>query len=455
MNGNLLNSVAGYAQSYLDELENRGVAPSPMAIERLSRFDQPLPAGPEDPETVVRLLHEAGSPGTMGSAGGRFFGFVVGGTLPAALAAHWLSTAWDQNVCMRVLSPAGAAIEKTAARWVLELLGLPAEAHVSFVTGTTLATLTGLAAGRHAVLKRAGWEVEKDGLFNAPPVKVIVGAEAHATIFRALSLLGLGKDRVVTIPVDKQGRMRPAALPPLKGPTLICLQAGNVDTGAFDPAKEICALAHESDAWVHVDGAFGLWAAAAPERAYLLEGFNKADSWSTDGHKWLNVPYDCGIAIVRDRDALKNALSFRAAYLIQDKNGDSMDFTPDASQRARAVDVWAALRSLGRIGMADLIERTCRFAARFAEGLGRAGYEILNDVVINQVLVSFGEPERTRRITRAVQEEGTCWCSGTVWQDRVAMRISVSSWATTEQDVERSLNAILRIAALQPCKTKG
>ncbi|MHC4945782.1 MAG: pyridoxal phosphate-dependent decarboxylase family protein [Planctomycetota bacterium] len=446
MDNNLLRKVTEYASNYLSLLKSRGVGPAPIAIDRLSRLDEPLPEDPTDPEEVVRQLNEIGGPATMGSAGGRFFGFVVGGSLPAALAAHWLAAAWDQNMGMRVLSPAGAAIEKIAGEWILDLLNLPQESHVSFVTGTTMATLTGLAAARHTVLKRAGWDVEADGMFNAPPVKVILGAEAHATVYRALSLLGLGKSRPIVVPVDGQGRMRADCLPLLDGPAIVCIQAGNVNSGAFDPAREICARAHEAGAWVHVDGAFGLWAAASPERARLLEGFADADSWSMDGHKWLNVPYDCGVAVVRHREALKKALALRAAYLIKDEEGDPMDFTPEASQRARAVDVWAAICSLGRSGMAGLIERTCGYATRFAEGLRRAGYEILNEVQINQVLVSFGEPDLTRRIVRAIQEDGTCWCSGTVWQDRVAMRISVSSWATTDEDVERSLEAILRIA---------
>jgi glutamate/tyrosine decarboxylase-like PLP-dependent enzyme len=448
MQPDLLRSVTDHATRYLNHLRTRRVSPAPDALERLRLLDGPLPEGPTDPGLVVRLLDEIGGPATMASAGGRFFGFVVGGALPASLAAHWLAAAWDQNVCMSVLSPVGAAIERIAGAWLLDLLGLPREAHVSFVTGTTMATLTGLAAARHAVLERAGWNVEEDGLFGAPPVTVIVSEEAHATLYRALALLGLGRSRVRRVAVDRRGRMRVDALPPLSGPAIVCIQAGNVDTGAFDPAREICDAAREVGAWVHADGAFGLFAAAAPGRAHLLAGFEDADSWSTDGHKWLNVPYDCGIAVVRHRDALRAALSFRAAYLIQDDEcGDPMDFTPQASQRSRAIDVWAALRSLGRKGVADLVERTCRFAERFAEGLAEAGFEILNDVVINQVLVSFGDEETTRRVVAAIQEEGTCWCSGTTWQGRAAMRISVSSWATTGEDVERSLAAMVRVAA--------
>lgn len=447
MDSELLQTVTDHANRYLSHIRNRRVSPVPEALDRLGLLDGPLPEGPTDPKLVVRLLDEIGGPATMASAGGRFFGFVVGGSLPAALGAHWLATAWDQNVCMSVLSPVGAALEKITGAWLLDLLGLPREAHVSFVTGTTMATLTGLAAARHAVLARAGWNVEEDGLFGAPPVTVIVGTEAHATLYRALAVLGLGKSRVKKVPVDGQGRMRADALPRVSGPTIICIQAGNVDTGNFDPAREICAAAREAGAWVHADGAFGLFAAAAPDRAHLLAGFEEADSWSADGHKWLNVPYDCGLAIVRHREALQKALAFRAAYLMQDDRNDPMDYTPSASQRARAVDVWAALRSLGRAGMADLVERTCRFAARFAEGFTKAGYEILNEVVINQVLVSFGDDETTRRVVAAIQEEGTCWCSGTTWQGRAAMRISVSSWATTEEDVERSLAAMVRVAA--------
>jgi glutamate/tyrosine decarboxylase-like PLP-dependent enzyme len=338
-------------------------------------------------------------------------------------------------------------LEQIALRWLADLLGLPSDCGGAFVTGATMANFSALAAARHALLARAGWNVEADGLFGAPPITVFVGAEAHPSLFKSLGLLGLGRSRVVRVPVDTQGRMRADALPEIAGPAIVCLQAGNVNTGAFDPFAEVCARAHDAGAWVHVDGAFGLWAAATPQRAHLAAGIDDADSWATDGHKWLNVPYDCGLAFVRDAAPLRAAMAVSAAYLSVAEQRKPNDFTPEMSRRARGVEVWAALRSLGRSGLAELFERNCRQAARFAAGLRAAGYEVLNEVVLNQVLVSFGDAATTRRVIAGIQGDGTCWCGGTEWQGRAAMRISVSSWATTDADVERSLAAMLRVAA--------
>jgi len=444
--GSLLRETVERATHYLAGLDTRGVAVSPEARGRLAVLDEPLPDGPTDPSTVLAVLDEIGSPATTATAGGRFFGFVVGGTLPTALAAHWLAGAWDQDAGMSAICPIGAALEEVARRWLVDLFGLPPGSGAAFVTGGTMANFSALAAARHAVLERAGWDVETDGLCGAPPITVVVGAEAHISLYKALGLLGFGRGRVVRVPVDGQGRMRADALPPLSGPAIICIQAGNVNTGAFDPAREICAWAHDADAWVHVDGAFGLWAAAAPGRAYLVTEVAEADSWATDAHKWLNVPYDSGLAFVRDPEALRAAMAATAAYLPVGETREPDQYTPEMSRRARGVEVWAALRSLGRGGLTDLIERTCRHAARFAAGLAAAGYEILNDVTLNQVLVSFGDDAITRRAIAGIQEDGTCWCGGTVWQGRTAMRISVSSWATTADDVERSLAAMVRIA---------
>ncbi len=443
----LLKLTAERAAHYLETLDQRSVAPSSEAIERLSDLGGALPGGSTDPVDVLKLLDEVGSPATVASAGGRYFGFVVGGALPATVAANWLAGAWDQNAALVALSPVGAAIEEIALRWLLDVLGLPADCAGGFVSGTTAGHLMGLAAARHAVLANVGWDVEAQGLFGAPPITVVVGEEVHVSVHKALSLLGLGRDRVVTVPVDSQGRMRADMLPALTGPTIVCLQAGNVNTGAFDPAVEIRARAHAAGAWVHVDGAFGLWAAAAPARAHLAAGLSQADSWATDAHKWLNVPYDCGLVFTRHPRALRAAGSLGAAYLGTAEQREPFHYTAGLARRARGVEVWAALRSLGRSGVADLIERTCRHAARFAEGLRAAGYQILNDVDLNQVLVSFGDDQTTRRVIAGIQEDGTCWCGGTVWQGHTAMRISVSSWATTDEDVERSLEAILRIAA--------
>jgi glutamate/tyrosine decarboxylase-like PLP-dependent enzyme len=407
----------------------------------------PLPEEPTDPEAVLAQLDEIGSPATVASAGGRYFGFVIGGSLPAALAANWLAGAWDQNAGLVAASPVGAVLEEIALRWLLEVLSLPPESGGAFVTGATMANFTALAAARHAVLAREGYDVEAHGLVGAPPVAVVVGEEVHVSVLRGLALLGLGRDRLVRVPTDDQGRMRADALPRLTGPTIVCTQAGNVNTGAFDPIPEICTAAHAARAWVHVDGAFGLWAAAAPARAYLTRGVGEADSWATDAHKWLNVPYDSGLAFVRNPDDLRAALSLSAAYLPQGAHREPSQYTPELSRRARGAEIWAALRALGRSGLSDLIERTCRHASRLAAGLSAAGYEILNDVVLNQVLVSFGDDDATRRIIAALQTDGTCWCGGTTWHGRTAMRISVSSWATSAEDIERSLSAMVRIAA--------
>ena len=444
----LLRDTAQRATRYLNSLDERGVAPTAESIDALAAFDVPLQSEPLDPAKVLEELDRLGSPATMASAGRRFFGFVVGGSLPAALAANWLATAWDNKTAYANVSPATSALEEIALRWMLDLLRLPPTCAGAFVTGTTAAHITALAAARHAVLAKAGWNVEADGLFGAPPITVIVGAEAHASLYKALGVVGLGRTRVVKVPVDSQGRMRADALPSISGPTIVCTQVGSVNTGASDPVGDICEVAQPRGAWVHVDGAFGLWARVAPSRAHLVDGVELADSWATDCHKWLNVPYDSGMAFVRDSNALRKAMAVTAEYLpAESGQRHPSDYTPEMSRRARGVDLWAALRSLGRFGLTELVERNCRQARRFAEGLSGAGFEILNDVVLNQVLVSFGDAEATRRVVSEIQNEGTCWAGETVWQGRAAMRISVSSWATTDADVERSIEAMVRVAS--------
>ncbi len=441
----LLRDGASRAVSYLEGLDARAVAPSGAAVAALDRFREALPAAPSDPAETLALLDELGSPASVAMAGGRFFGFVIGGSLPVSVASSWLATAWDQNTGLAEVTPATARLEEVALDWMVELLGLPAGTGGGFVTGATLANFTALAAARHAVLTRAGWDVEGEGLFGAPPITVIVGAEAHPSVLKALGMLGLGRRRVLAVPADGQGRMRVDALPKIDGPTIVCVQAGNVNTGASDPVADVCAVARPAGAWVHVDGAFGLWAAAAPSLENQVRGIGDADSWATDAHKWLNVPYDSGIAFARDPHAMRAALAVSAAYLPTDTpNRNPSDFTPEFSRRARGVDVWAVLRTLGRAGIADLMERCCRHARRFAEGLCAAGFEVLNEVVLNQVLVAFGDEAQTRRVIAAIQREGTCWAGVTVWQGRTAMRISVSSWATTDEDVEKSLAAMIR-----------
>jgi glutamate/tyrosine decarboxylase-like PLP-dependent enzyme len=403
-----------------------------------------LPEGPSAPETVLAQLDEVAGPATVASSGGRYFGFVTGGALPVTVAANWLATAWDQNSFNNVSSPAVALIEETALRWVKQALELPATAEGTLVTGATMANFTCLAAARQRVLADAGWDTEEKGLFGAPAIDVIVGEEGHATIFKVLSLLGIGRNQVIRVPADDQGRMRVDALPPISKPTILCIQVGNVNSGAFDPAAEIIAQAHKAGAWVHVDGAFGLWARASKALAPLAEGLEAANSWATDAHKWLNVPYDCGVAIVREPDDLRSAMSISGAYLLTSGQRDQIDYSPDSSRRARAVDIWAALKSLGRSGLAEMIDRNCRQAVRIANRLRQNNVEILNDVVLNQVVVAFGDADRTNRVIKAVQADGTCWAGATVWKNRDAMRISVSGWATTDADIDKSLDAILK-----------
>ena len=443
----LLEDVARRAVDYLRVAPERRVSPSAEAVAALKQLSTPFPESPVPPRDVIEALDRVGSPATMTTAGGRYYGFVNGGALPASVAGSWLAAAWDQNVALRVMSPVGAALEDVALGWVREILGVPAESGGAIVTGATMANLAALAAARHALLANAGWDVERDGLFGAPPLTVVVGNEVHVSLLKALSLLGLGRDRVHRVPVDDQGRMRADALPPLTAQTIVCVQAGNVNTGAFDPAREVARRTREAGAWLHVDGAFGLWAAASPRCRHLSEGFELADSWSTDGHKWPNVGYDCGIALVREPGHLRAAMASSSAYFVPTEAREPSQFTPEMSRRARGVELWATLCSLGKSGLSDLIDRTCAHARRFADGLRAAGHEILNDVVINQVLVSFGAPEVTRAVIASIQQDGTCWCGGTEWQGRTAMRISVSSWATTDRDVEVSLAAIIRAVA--------
>ncbi len=442
----LLAEAADRAARYVTGIANRRVVPSPADVARLKELGGSLPESPSDPAETLALLDDVGSPATVATTGGRYFGFVIGGALPAALAANWLAGAWDQNAAMQVMSPVAAKLEEIVLAWMVDLLGLPSGSGAGFVTGTTMANFSALAAARTALLKRTGWNVEEDGLFGAPPIRVVVGEEVHISVLKAISMLGLGRSRLLRVPADDQGRMRTNALPPLDDHTLVCIQAGNVNTGAFDPAGEICSRAHEAGAWVHVDGAFGLWAAVSPQYAPLVAGIGAADSWAIDCHKWLNVPYDSGVAVVRESEPLRTAMTLSAAYLTPSDGREPWHYAPEGSRRARGVELWAAMRSLGRSGLREMIERNCRAAKTFAERLHAAGFAILNDVVLNQVLVSFGSPEETRRIITEIQKEGTCWCGGTQWQGHTAMRISVSCWATTDLDVERSVAAMIRIA---------
>ena len=452
----LLESTARLAATYRESLAERPVRSQLSAAQLSDALAVPLTDAGENPQAVIAQLARLGAIGTTASAGPRYFGFVVGGSTPAALAADWLVSAWDQNGGLYALSPFVSAVEEVTAGWLRELAGLPSSMTVGFVTGCQMASFTALAAARNRVLRSAGWDVEAQGLFGAPPIEVLAGEEAHYTIFVALRMLGLGGDRVKRVAADAQGRMRADALGALleagSGPCIVCAQAGNVNSGAFDPLEEIASLTHRRGGWLHVDGAFGLWAAAAPRRAHLVHGIGAADSIAADGHKWLNVPYDCGLVFCADETAHRSAMSLSAPavsapYLATStRQRDPHEFVPEASRRGRAIPVYAALRCLGRDGLAELIERNCRQAQRFAEGLAAAGHEVLNEVVLNQVVVAFGAPERTLRVVGALQEDGTCWCGNTVWHGRTAMRISVSNWSTTDADVERCLATMLRLA---------
>ena len=431
------------ACEYMDSVAARPVCPSDAALAGLAAFDEPLPVDPCPPAAMLRLLHDHGSPATVASTGGRYFGMVVGGVLPPVLAARWLADSWDQTAALHASSPVAAKLEAVSEQWLIDLLGLPQGCCAGFVGGTSTATAVGLASARHELLRRQGWDVNADGLFGAPPMRVVIGAEAHGTVFKALSLLGLGRERVERVPVDGQGRMIAAAMPALDPHTLVFAQAGNVNTGAFDPLDEICARAQAAGAWVHVDGAFGLWAAAAPRLRHLTRGLEGADSWSVDAHKTLNAPYDCGIILCRHPESTVAAMQNTGAYIVYGAERDGMLFTPEMSRRSRGVELWATLKSLGRAGVAELVEGLCERARQAAELLRLAGFRVLNEVVFNQVLVACGGREETLAVLAALQASGEAWCGGTTWQGETAIRLSVSSWATTARDIERTVEAFV------------
>jgi glutamate/tyrosine decarboxylase-like PLP-dependent enzyme len=454
-----MRRAADLALEYLNGLEDRHVGALTDAASLAALLGGPLPDEGRDPVAVVEEMARVLDPGLVASAGPRYFGFVVGGALPASAAADWLTGAWSQNAVLHALSPAAAAAELVAGAWMLDLLGLPPTAGVGFPTGAGLGNAVGLAAARHAVLARAGWDVEAHGLYGAPEIRVVIGDDAHGTLLTALQYLGLGRERVVRIPADDQGRIRAELLPDALDasvPTIVCIQAGNVNSGAFDPADAVAdAVDGHPNAWIHVDGAFGLWANVSPELRHLVAGVERADSWATDAHKWLNVGYDCGFVAVRDATAQRAAMSARAPYLMQDHDQrDGWEFVLDSSRRARGFVVYAALRSLGRDGVRAMVERCCALARRMAEALGAApGVEILNDVVLNQVLVRFTAPDGgdsdafTREVMNRVQAGGEAWMGGTTWQGKAAIRISVSNWSTTGADIDRTAAALLRAAA--------
>ncbi len=443
----LLADASDRAARYLQGVDDRPVGPRPEALEGLSGFDEELPAGPGDPSETIALLDQVGSPATVASAGSRYYGFVIGGGFPVAVAASWISSAWDQNSALPVMSPTADRLSAVARRWLVDVLGLPSGPEAAFVTGATEANASCLAVARDRLLSDAGWDVQADGLFGAPAIPVVVGELAHSTLVKSLGLVGLGRNRVIRIPVDDRGRMRADLLPDVDGPAIVCVQAGEVNTGAFDPFSEVVAWARDRGGWVHVDGAFGLWALASPRLSdQLCGGLVDVDSWATDAHKWLNVTYDSGIAFVRNGGDLRRTFASVADYLPPQGGYEAMHHTPQSSQRARQIEIWAVLRTLGRSGVAELIDRCCRHASTIADGLRQAGLEVVNEVVLNQALVRARSDELTSRWIAAIQDDGTCWCGPTLWNGRGAMRISVSGWATSDEDIQRSLEAMVRCA---------
>jgi len=439
----LFELARSYASEYMDEVAERSVFPSSKALENLTAFDQPLPEEPTPGERLLTELHEMGSPATVTSTGGRYFGFVNGSVVPAALAASWLSGSWDQNAALYVMSPVAGKLESVCQDWLVDLLGLPEETVAGLVTGTSVATLCGLAAARFSTLRRLGWDVGAQGLRNAPAIRMVVSEQAHGTVFKALALLGFGRNEVEVVPSDSEGRIDPDLVPALDDRTVLVLQAGNVNTGSFDAFGEICPRARAAGAWVHVDGAFGLWAAASSTRSYLTDGMGMADSWSVDAHKTLNAPYDCGIILCRDAEALISAMENTGSYIQRSEERDGLVFGADMSRRARSVELWATLRFLGRSGISQLVDGLCERASQFARELQERGFRVLNDVVFNQLLVAGETPEETTGVLRGVQDSGECWCGGTSWNGQPAIRVSVCSWATSEEDVTRSVEAFV------------
>ena len=451
-NSELLRRAADAALTYVAAIEDRPVVPSGAALAALDRFDEPLPVDPRPAEETLEQLTEFGGPATMATTGARYFGFVNGGTLPVALGAALLTAAWDQNAALPVMSPVAARLHEVVRGWVTELLDLPAWTELALVTGATMANASCLAAARDHLAAAYGWDVPGDGLSGAPPVEVVVGERAHTTIGKSLAVIGLGRNRVTVVPADDQGRMTADGLAeldiPRNRPVIVCAQAGEVNTGAFDPFDEIAEWCRQrpTGTWVHIDGAFGLWAAADPTRSELVAGLNRADSWATDAHKWLNVTYDCGLALVARPGALRRTFAASAGYLPPDDGFEAMHHTPQSSQRARQIELWAALRTLGRSGVAVLVQRSCDSARAMADELGSAGFEILNDVVLNQVLVGWGDGAATEALITAIQRDGRIWCGPTTWQGRTAMRLSVSSWRTRPEEAAAAARIIIELA---------
>ena len=440
----LLEQAKEYTFDYLNNVSAMDAVPSAEALRTLASFEEPMPADSQSPSALLELLQSQGAKAISAQGGGRYFGFVNGGILPVSLAARWMADAWDQNSALYVMSPLTSKLEELCEIWLADLLGLPAGTAAGFVSGSSAAILCALAAARNELLKRQGWDVHQKGLWGAPPIRVVLGAQAHSSVFKALSLLGFGRDCVVAAPVDAQGRILADSLPALDSHTLLILQAGNVNSGAFDPIDALCQAAAKAGAWVHVDGAFGLWANACSARKHLTKGLEQADSWSADAHKTLNAPYDCGIVLCKHRAALASAMQATGSYIQYSEQRDNMLYTPEMSRRARAVELWAALKYLGKSGVSTLVETLCANAQYFADQLTQRGFRILNDVVFNQVLVACTSPEETKAALASIQSSGVCWCGGAVWGGEPVIRISVCSWRTTEADIDASVAAFVR-----------
>lgn len=440
----LFEKAKDFACDYMSTAYDRHVNPTDQALDRLSHFQEPLPAKMGSAHDILKLLHDFGSPASVTMTGGRYFGFVNGSSYPAALAAKWLSAVWDQNPALYVISPIVSKLEEICEQWLVELFGLPEGTVAGLVSGTSTATMCGLAAGRLELYKRQGWDINKKGLAGAPPIRIAAGSQAHATVFKALALLGFGRDNIEIVPTDDQGRMISSQLPELDDKTLLIIQAGNVNSGAFDPLDETCDKANKAGAWVHIDGAFGLWAEASNRFRHLTKGLEKADSWSVDGHKTLNTPYDCGIVLCRQRDVLVEAMQASGSYIQYGEHRDSMLYTPEMSRRSRAVELWATLKYLGKEGIEELVDRLCDNAKLLADRLGSAGFTIHNDIVFNQVLVSCDTPEQTTTTLANIQSSGDCWCGGSTWNDRPVIRISVCSWKTGPEDIEKTVACFIQ-----------
>lgn len=440
----LLVQAKEYSFDYMEEMQGRDIYPSGKALAELSVFDEALPENTCNPKEVLSMLHTYGSPNTVSNTGGKYFGFVCGGDLPVSLAAKWLSDTWGQNSALFVLSPIAAKLEELCEKWLVDLLELPEGTAAGFVSGSSTAIICALAAARNELLRRQGWDVNQKGLFGAPPLRVILGEEAHSSVFKALSLLGIGKDCIEYVPVDDQGRMKASGLPELDERSLLIVQAGNVNSGAFDPMDQLCEAAGKAGAWVHVDGAFGLWAAASKEKQVLVKGCEKADSWSADAHKTLNAPYDCGIVFCKDRQALVSTMQATGSYIQYSESRDGMLYTPEMSRRARSIELWAILKHLGRKGVEELVDTLCENAVYFAEGLKKNGFIICNEIVFNQILVQCETEEKTLSTLKNIQAGGECWCGGARWKDKPVIRVSVCSWQTTRQDIDECIDVFTK-----------